>query len=90
MTSRLRKERRLGTEERKTSINEPGEPRSKAAVAIEKSATRSQKPESSVEKTASHRKQKPAILVELTEYTRGRVAKRTGDNQRSFISIYCS
>ncbi|KAG2246039.1 hypothetical protein Bca52824_085667 [Brassica carinata] len=70
MTSRLRKKRRLGREERETSINKTGiEPQCKAAVVIEKSAARSQNPDSPVEETANHRSQKPAILVELTDWS---------------------
>ncbi|CAN6921373.1 unnamed protein product [Brassica oleracea var. botrytis] len=87
MTSRLRKKRRLGREERETSINKTGiEPQCKAAVVIEKSAARSQNPDSPVEETANHRSQKPAILVELTEYTRDRVTEKNRRQNKETLS----
>ncbi|KAF2541315.1 hypothetical protein F2Q68_00032904 [Brassica cretica] len=77
----------MGREERETSINETGiKPQCKATVVIEKSAARSQNPDSSVEESASHRNRKPAILVELTEYTRDRVTERNQRQNKEALS----
>ncbi|KAH0904865.1 hypothetical protein HID58_044368 [Brassica napus] len=58
----------------------------KAAVVIEKNAARNQNPDCSVEKTASHRSQKPAILVELTKYTKDRVTERNRRQNKKALS----